>query len=185
MRDYNFFEGYSRRNRFRLNFSSPVFIFAVVVVVLATISLQMISVNNSLKESIQDKTLQLTTLQEHEAYSVSQRLDQVVGIMKQYDQQASDTLNQLRASDRIGVDFLNQLEAALPDSIEVLSMNVSKEEFMLNCQAPNREVAATLYESLLDTGMFESLQIKSILQGQDEDMFLITLSGPLKVGEIQ
>lgn len=185
MRDYNFFDGYGKKKRLRFDFSSPIFIFAVVLVVLGAVSFHLIAKNNGMQEEVQAQNLKLTALYEHEAYAESKQLEQIVGTLKEYDGKAENALNQLTVANIIDVDFMTRIEAALPATSKTTNLNVNQEIFSIICQVPSRETAATLYDSLLETGLFERLQIGSVVSNQEANVFTVNISGDLKAGEIQ
>ncbi|QRN86070.1 hypothetical protein JR334_02220 [Clostridia bacterium] len=185
MRDYNFFDGYNKKKGFRFNFSSPIFIFAIVLIALGAFSFQLITKNNDMQDKIQAQNLELIALQEHEAYAESKNLEQVVAVLKEYDQKAENVLNQLTAANIIDVDFMSQIEAALPATSKTTNLNVNQEVFSIICEVPTREIAATLYDSLLGTGLFERLQIASVVSKQEANTYTVNINGNLKAGEIQ
>ncbi len=183
MNDYNFFEQYTRKKRFRINIKPPYLISVAFILIFILLSVVIVKDKMALEEAYLELNEQRLTISLDKRYVESSLLQQKLDVIRQYDQAAETVLKNFQEADLVKSQTLKTLTNALPETVTLKSMSVNNVSANFFFQAPDREVVAELILHLKESNLFQEVTLSSITHDVDNRLHNVSISAIMEVNE--
>lgn len=185
MRDYNFFEQYSKKKSKTINARSPFFIALIIIILGVVLCLGAVGRNIYLAMQLNELNEEILIITSSKEYIEANSLQQSLDAMKQYDQAAQEILKKFQESDLIGTEIMKTLTGALPGTVTLTSVTMDNANASFVFAAPDRKAAAELLTNLKECGLFQEVELNSITSDPNSGALSVTVNAVMKAGEIE
>ena len=177
MKDFNFFEPFSQKNK-NQNLKAAYISAAVFFIFGIMIGIYCINVFklNKLGKSIAEMQVNINSKELTSAYAEKAQLEEKIKILNEYYKSVSGINDTVKKQDYINTKLIKQISGVVPQSINFQSMNIADKLITMKGTAENRVAIGEMEYNLKQLDVFESIHV-SIISGSGTQSTNLTILG--------
>ncbi|KOA21417.1 fimbrial assembly protein (PilN) [Clostridium homopropionicum DSM 5847] len=187
MKDFNFFEPFSQKNKNRNK--KAAYIGAAVFFILGImIGIYCINIYrmNKLEKSIAEMQVNINSKELTSAYAEKAKLEEKLKILNEYYKSVSGINDTVKKQDYINTTLIKEISSVVPESVSFQSMSISNKLITMNGTAETRVAIGEMEYNLKQLDTFENIHV-SIISGSgtsatadENSSFIFNLTFKLK-----
>lgn len=185
MNDYDFFSGYKRKKGINLDFNSPYFLGAIILIICVALSVASVARNIVLDSRIDSLTQEADAIKSTDNYLLANELQSGLDAMADYDIGASSALRKFKEAKVLDSNLISSLLKGVPANVTVTSFKIDSVGFVMICDVPGRKAAAELMQGLKETGLCQEVRLNFVTNNPDNSGGSVNIDGILKAGAQQ
>lgn len=165
MKDFNFFEHFSQKNRKR-NKKAAYISAAVFFILGIMIGIYCINIyrTNKLEKGIAEMQVNINSKELTSAYAEKAKLEEKLKILNEYYKSVSEINDRVKKQDYINTGLIKQISGLVPQSITFQTMNIADKLITMKGTAEDRVSIGEMEHNLKQVGIFEDIHV-SIISG--------------------
>lgn len=165
MKDFNFFEHFSQKNKNRNLKAAYIgaagfFIFGLMLGIYLFNIFRM----NSLEKSIAEMQVNINSKELTSAYAEKAKLEEKLKILNEYYNTVSGINDTVKKQDYINTTLIKKISSVVPESVSFQSMSISNKLITMNGTAGTRVAIGEMEYNLKQLNAFENIHV-SIISG--------------------
>ncbi|MGI6751736.1 MAG: hypothetical protein ACOX4U_03850 [Anaerovoracaceae bacterium] len=183
MRDYNFFDGFQKKQEQAFDIKSPLFLGVMAIALIILVSGGLFLQKTLLNAGLVKASAELQEIKNSREYQEANTLQKQISAMEEYDSYAEAALKRVKDGDTLNSEFLRWLTNSMPNTASLESASINKLEAGFKFRVPNRKVVAELLENLESSDLFVQITLLTVTSGWESGGYIAEINGIIKAGE--